>query len=407
MTKAGVGFIIAGFLVYLVASQTQVGWLYLIDAVIWGVLVVSAIMPRRTLKTLTVEQQVILPPVAPGQVSLNGPLEDETVEIKLKVTNRGRLSRHFIKLTADWPFEEPENRPKHFLISTVKPGETSVFSYIGNCYRRGFYPTAVVTIKSGGPLGLIVRRRVFSLPLNLTVYPSYYQMEQLPATGEMGMEWGQGTRSSAAIEFYGSREYQYGDPLKFVHWRNTAKVGEFMIKEFEQSGEGTVKVVFDTEHNFGTGRNSTLEYSIKIAAGLARLSADSGRNLDVIAGRSPLYSAGFPEAMNYLALMELSGDPRKPEYFRLVEPGKVTIAVIPAIQSTLTDALVEAAGQGRPLILVLLRGFSEDEKPGDLVTGFERKGLNVITCHPENLEETVKQLGSYLASGRKTPLGTE
>jgi len=35
MTKAGIGFIIAGVLVYFLASQAQIGWLYLFDAIIF------------------------------------------------------------------------------------------------------------------------------------------------------------------------------------------------------------------------------------------------------------------------------------------------------------------------------------------------------------------------------------
>lgn len=407
MTKTGVGFIVAGILVYLVASQTQVGWLYLIDAVIWGTLVVSAVLPRQTLKTLSVEQQVLLSAVPPGQVSLNGPLEGETVEIRLRVSNRGRLARYFIRLTADWPFEEPDNRSRHFLLTAVNPGATAVFAYRGNCYRRGRYPSSVVTLQSGGPLGLIVRRRVFNLPLNLTVYPAYYKMEELQATGEAGIEWGQGSRSTAAVEFYGSREYRYGDPLKYVHWRNTAKVGDFMIKEFEQSGQGTVKVVFDGEHNFGTGKASTLEYSIKIAASLVRLSADSGRNIDIIAGKMPLHNASFPEAMDYLAVMEPAAEPLPVEIYRLLEPGKVTIAIIPAVKTGLTTALLKTAGQGKGMVVVFLAGFSDDEEPDNLLAGFEGKGLDVIRCSPGELEGAVKALGGYLITGRKSPVGTE
>lgn len=407
MTKAGIGFIIAGFLVYLVASQTQVGWLYLIDAVIWGILVVSAVLPRQTLKTLTVEQQILLSAEPAGQVSLNGPLEGETVEVRLKVSNRGRLARYFVRLTADWPFEEPDNRPKRFLLTAVNPGATAVFSYTVNCYRRGRYPSSVVTLQSGGPLGLIVRRRVFNLPLNLTVYPAYYKMEELPATGETGIEWGEGSRSTAAVEFYGSREYHYGDPLKYVHWRNTAKVGDFMIKEFEQTGQGTLKVVFDGEHDFRTGKNSTLEYSIKIAASLARLSADSGRNIDIIAGKISLHNASFSDAMDFLAVLEPATEPYAIEEGHLVDPGKVIVAIIPAIKTDLTAALLKMAGQGRGMVVVFLAGFSEDEDPENLIASFEGKGVDVISCSPDELEGKVKNLGHYLVSGRKSPVGME
>ncbi len=150
-----------------------------------------------------------------------------------------------------------------------------------------------------------------------------------------------------------------------------------------------------------------MEYSIKIAAGLARLSADSGRNIDIIAGKMPLHNAGFSEAMDYLAVMEPATELRKVENNRLVEPGKVTIAIIPAVKTGLATTLLEIAGQGRGLVVVLLAGFSEDEEPDNLFAGFERKGVDVINCSPDKLEGTVKQLGGYLVTGRKSPVGTE
>ena len=78
MTKAGFGFIVTGGFVYLVASQTQIGWLYLFDAIIWSLLVLSAILPWYSLKSLQVEHQVQLSASVLHQPLLGGPLEDET-----------------------------------------------------------------------------------------------------------------------------------------------------------------------------------------------------------------------------------------------------------------------------------------------------------------------------------------
>jgi len=87
MTKAGFGFIVAGGFIYVVASQTQIGWLYLFDAIIWSLLVLSAILPWYSLKSLQVECQILLTSSILRQPPLGGPLEDEPVEVKLKVTN--------------------------------------------------------------------------------------------------------------------------------------------------------------------------------------------------------------------------------------------------------------------------------------------------------------------------------
>ena len=402
MTKTGFGFIVAGGFVYFLASQTQIGWLYLFDAIIWSLLVLSAILPWYSLKSLQVEHQVLLPASTLHQPPLGGPLEDETVEVRFKVTNNGRLARHFIKVLADCPFEQPEEQHRAFLLASLNPGSTTVFSYMATCYRRGHYTSSSATLQSSGPLGLIVRRRTFDLSLNLTVYPTYYRMEGLPVTEAAWADWGHAVRTSAAAEFYGSKEYQHGDPLKHIHWRNTARLGHFMLKEFEQAGQSSVTVTFETRRDFGTGRETTLEYSIKIAASLAKLCADSGRSIDIIAGETPLHNAGWRKAMDYLAHLEAGGKTALTE-LTASEPDQVIVAIMSTIETNLAPALSQLADRVRGLVVVLLEGFAPDEIPREFPSRLKGRNINVISCSRGNLEATIKKLGNSLSFARKLP----
>ncbi len=404
MTKAGVGFIVAGGLIYIVASQTQIGWLYLIDAIIWSLLVLSAILPWYSLKSLQVEHQVLLLASSLGQPPLGGPLEDETVEVRFKVTNNGHLAKHFIKVLTDCPFEQPEEQHRAFLLTSLNPRSTTVFSYTATCYRRGHYTSSSATLQSSGPLGLIVRRRTFDLSLNLTVYPTYYRMEGLPIAETAWAEWGHAVRTSAAAEFYGSKEYQHGDPLKHIHWRNTARLGHFMLKEFEQASQGSVTVAFETRRDFGTGRETTLEYSIKIAASLAKLCADSGHGIDIIAGATPLTNAGWREAMDYLAHLEVEGKATLAELLAEPEPGQVVVVIVPTIETELIPRLSQLAGRVRGLVVVLLEGFAtDDEVPHQFLARFKGNNLDTISCSQGNLAAAIKNLGNSLFLVGKVP----
>ncbi len=401
MTKAGFGFIAAGGLIYIVASQTQIGWLYLFDAIIWSLLLLSAILPWYSLKSLQVERQVLLPTSTLRQPQLGGPLEDDAVEVKLKVTNNGRLARHFIKVLEDCPFTQPQEQHRAFLLASLNPRSMTAFSYTATCYRRGYYPSSSTTLQSSGPLGLIVRRRTFQLPLNLTVYPTYYQVEGLPIADAAWAEWGHAVKSSAAAEFYGSREYQHGDPLKHIHWRNTARLGHFMLKEFEQANQGSVTITFETRRDFGTGRETTLEYSIKIAASLAKLSADSGRSIDIIAGETPLHNAGWREAMDYLSHLEVGGKAALAEL--TATPGQVVVAIVPAIETELISTLSQLADRVRGLAVVLLEDFAPNETPHELLSRLKGSNLNIISCSRGNLETAIKKLGNSLFFAGKVP----
>ena len=403
MTKTAFGFIIAGVFIYLVASQTQIGWLYLFDAIIWSLLLLSAIMSGSSLKSLQVEQQVILPASALRHRELGGPLEDETIEVKLKVTNNGSLARHFIRLWADCPFEQPEKRQRAFLLTALNPGSTTTFSYTATCYRRGHYSRSNLTLQSSGPLGLIIRRRGFQLPLNLTVYPTYYQMERMPVADAAWADWGHGVKSSAATEFYGSREYQPGDPLRHIHWRNTARLGLFMLKEFEQTNQGSGTVAFETRRDFGADRETTLEYSIRIAASLAKLCTDSGHRINIIAGEASLHNAGWREAMDYLAHLEVGGEATLAE--SMAAPGqKQVVVIVPAAESRLVSRLPQLANRAGELVVVFLENFTQDEMPGESLPKLKRGNLNIVNCSRGNLEAAIKELDNSLFITGNSPV---
>ncbi len=403
MTKLVFGFIAAGGFVYLVASQTQIGWLYLFDAVIWSLLVLSAVLPRYSLKSLRIERQVLLLASNFRQSQLGGPVEGDAVEVKLKVTNNGRLARHFIKVLEDCPFGQPEERHKAFFIASLKPRSMTVFSYTATCYRRGYYTSSNATLQSSGPLGLLARHRTFELPLNLTVYPTYYQVEGLPVADAAWVDWGHTVKSNAAAEFYGSREYQRSDPLKHIHWRNTARLGRFMLKEFEQASQGSVTVVFGTKSDFGIGRETTLEYSIKIAASLAKLCADSGRSIDIITSEKPLHNAGWREAMDYLAHLEVGGKVGLAELTPTPEPGQVVVAIVPTIETKLAHSLYQLADRVQRLAVILLEGFSADETPNEFLSRLKRDSLNIIICSRGNLEGAIHELASSPLFADKSP----
>ncbi|MFC1962897.1 DUF58 domain-containing protein [Chloroflexota bacterium] len=403
MTKAGYGFIVAGGLSYLVASQTQIGWLYLFDAIIWSLLVLSAVLPWYSLKSLQVEHQLLLPASSLSQPPLDGPLEDETVEVRVKVTNKGRLAKHFIKVLIDCPFEQPEEQHRAFLLTSLNPRSTTVFSYMATCYRRGHYTSSSATLQSSGPLGLIVRRRTFDLSLNLTVYPTYYWIEGLPIAETVWAEWGQAFRTSAATEFYGSKEYQHGDPLRYIHWRNTARQGHFMLKEFEQANQGSVTVAFKARRDFGTGRETTLEYSIKIAASLAKLCADSGLGIDIIAGGTSLTNAGWREAMDCLAHLAVNGNAISAELMAAPEQNQVAVVIVPTLETELIPILSQLTDRVRGLVVILLEGFAQGELPYEFLSSLKESNVDIISCSQGNLAEAIKNLGNSLFLAGKAP----
>ena len=386
----------SGVAVYLLGSQTQIGWLYLFDAMIWSVVIISALLPWWSLKSLQIERQLWLTPSNNGHLDLATPREDGIVEVRLKVRNLGHLARYLIKAMEDCPLDEPSKRPRLFFLSSVKAKSEVPFSYTAICYRRGRYTSAKAIIETGVPLGLFVRRRSYALPLNLTVYPAYYEMEATPSSREVWADQGEKAKSGAASEFYGSREYRHGDPLRHIHWRNTAPLGQFVVKQFEESSQGSLAVAFETGQEWGEGKESTLEYSIKIAASLAKHCADSGRGISIMAGPTPLSKANCLEAMEYLAGLSVEGAASLEKLTEATGPSHFLVVVVPATKIDLIPQLSKLAERHGRLVLVLLEGFGEGEMPHEFIRQLGGSNLDLVRCSRGNLKPAIDTLGHSL-----------
>ena len=61
-----------------------------------------------------------------------------------------------------------------------------------------------------------------------------------------------------------TREYRYGDDLRKVHWRSTARVGELMVRREEQPVHSRATVLLDGRRGAhrGSGPGSSFEYAV-------------------------------------------------------------------------------------------------------------------------------------------------
>lgn len=74
----------------------------------------------------------------------------------------------------------------------------------------------------------------------------------------------------SGIEFAQSRQYQYGDPIKTIDWRVTARTGKVFIKEYEAPKRLPCYLMIDTSASMMIGTHHRTKYAtaIHIAGGL-------------------------------------------------------------------------------------------------------------------------------------------
>jgi uncharacterized protein (DUF58 family) len=112
--------------------------------------------------------------------------------------------------------------------------------------------------------------RSFSTYDTLTVIP---RVEPLPPVRLSGEAKGYGDGRLRSLALAGEddvipRGYRYGDDLRRVHWRSTARYGELMVRREEQPRRSRCTVLLDTRSLAyrGTGPDSAFEWAVSGAA---------------------------------------------------------------------------------------------------------------------------------------------
>ena len=115
--------------------------------------------------------------------------------------------------------------------------------------QRGVHQFGPVFIDTRFPLGLVERGLNHAVPAKLCVYP---RLGRLPpewkrklqnATEQTSSQVAQG--SIFEDEFHRLREYRPGDDLRSVHWRTSARRNELMVREYRDSRDRSLLILFD------------------------------------------------------------------------------------------------------------------------------------------------------------------
>jgi len=162
----------------------------------------------------------------------------------------------------------------HYLLSVNGMSENS-FSYQLTGRKRGKYRLGPTTVKLEDLLGLFAVSLELETYRDVIVYPNIYWIANL--TYKSIQPQG-GVRSAVPIfedpsMVNGLRNYQFGDDLRKINWKSSAKLNKYMVNTYQPSISVASVVVLNLfEEDFDFRKNDPYkEKGIEIAASLIRL----------------------------------------------------------------------------------------------------------------------------------------
>ncbi|MEU1848948.1 DUF58 domain-containing protein [Streptomyces sp. NPDC019990] len=201
--------------------------------------------------------------LSPARVPAGG-----EARVHLRMENVSRLPTGLLMLQDRVPYVLGP-RPR-FVLDRVEAGGRREVSYRVRSDLRGRYPLGPLQLRLTDPFGMCELTRSFSTYDTLTVIPRVEPLAPVRLSGE-AKGYGDGLQRSLALAGEDDvipRGYRYGDDLRRVHWRSTARYGELMVRREEQPQRARCTVLLDTRGIAfrGAGPDSAFEWAVAGAA---------------------------------------------------------------------------------------------------------------------------------------------
>jgi len=242
------------------------------------------------------------------------------------------------------------------------------------CPLRGYMRVGPLRVRSRDFFGLGWTDRTIDVRDSLTVHPALdiatWRPRHMPsAIPEVGQR-ARG-RLGMGTEFFHIREYQQGDPYRFINWKATARMRKYMVNEFEQETSSDIMVFVDMRDAAlsGTSTLNGAERAVELAACLVEQFVTQRRDVGlVIYGRRPVVlppgtgQRQLDDVLHALTGAMPGGATTFQEAYE-VASGHIThrtrILVLTSLapDETLTTKLAELGVRGRHVVLVRVEPF--------------------------------------------------
>ena len=276
LTSRGISLLLAVIILLAIAWNTDITMVYIFFVIGFVMFILSYF-----------HMYLNIPDIEIQRVTQETAFEDEMLNIKMSIRNTLSRGSSFFEVLDYFPAAQPGKEKISLFVLDLKAKEEKSFNYTMECYKRGVWKIGPIEVISQDALGFFRMKKTFNVVSNIIIYPAFFRVFAFPPLARGSVSW-MGVETSKisgdSHEFFGIREYQRGDTMSRIHWPSTARHNKLIVKQFERNTVQEVTIVLDLKkgNDIGAGKETTLEYSVKIAGSIARFLMDSGAFVQII-----------------------------------------------------------------------------------------------------------------------------
>ena len=200
---------------------------------------------------------------------------DEVATVRVEVTGTGNARLHRMQISERAARELSDgSAPRARVTRSARRLELS-YPVVGT--RRGRWRTGPLEVRRSDLFGAVEWRGPVGEGTSIAVRPRVIPLRNPRTRAALDARAAAGTRTSAPDDA-ALREYRPGDDLRRVHWASSARVGDLVVRQDEQSGRRPATVLLELPVE-----GEALEWTISTGVSLAAALLDSGHAVRLVA----------------------------------------------------------------------------------------------------------------------------
>lgn len=167
--------------------------------------------------------------------------------------------------------------------------------------RRGVVPIGPVRTIRADPIGLVTRERRWDERVDLFVHPRTISIPSISTGFVRDLEGIPTSELTASdLSFHSLREYVPGDERRAIHWKSTAKTGQYMVRQFEETRRSHLMVVLGL-HPDEFATDEEFEMAVSVAGSLGTRAIADARDVAVVTSAVTRAGVASPRPVDHLS----------------------------------------------------------------------------------------------------------